>query len=235
MKQKVLGSVVAAVAGALSKIWSVVVAPVYWWEKQKTAAALVLVTAGLGVVINFSPAVQAVSQTSGLHTETLTGSLLGLWRALRRTNLQITRTATAYIEAPSWAPLLNLLIGALLALTALRVLRQPFTWRQGWRLVGSLTIAGVVASPFLSTQYVSWFTPFAALARRTTILMVGMSILSLIVILGWFDQFDGAVWWWASLCFRNALLIWLGLALVKRAEPTHQGDAVIARSTQEAR
>jgi hypothetical protein len=213
MKGMETGSLTAAIAGTLSKIWPAVIVPVNWWRGKRAQAVLIVSAAALGLAINFSPSVQAIQQPQGVHTESVAGSVLGLFRSLRGVDLAITRTATAYIDAPRWALGINLATGGIIAVLALRAIRHPFRWEKGWALAGALTVAGVLASPFFSTQYVAWFAPFAAIRRRPATLMLCVSLLSLVVILGWFRLFEGVIWWWTVLLLRNALVVLLGLEM----------------------
>jgi hypothetical protein len=225
-------SLTLAVAGVLAKIWPSVLGVAAWWRGRRTSTVVIGAAAAVAVAINFSPSVQSIVQAEGLHTETVTGSVIGLVRALRNSELGIIRTATAYIDAPGWTLAINLLIGGALALFALRVLRTEFSWKRCWCLVGALTIGGVVASPFFSTQYVAWFAPFAAIRRRPAMLMLGVSTLSLVVILGWFHLFEGAVWWWTVLLVRNVLVILLGLEMAKMAGyEEHSSPALVTSNT----
>jgi hypothetical protein len=213
MRGREVASGLTAAAGVLAKIWSVVLAPVQWWRGKRAVASLLLLASAAAVAINFSPAVQSIQETRGLHTETIAGSIFGLWRSLGHFDLRIVHTATAYIDAPTWALALNGVAGLAIVITAVRSARGAFTWSRGWTLAGAFTVAGVMASPFFSPQYVSWFAPFAAQHRRTTWSMFAISLLSLVLVLGWFELFEGSVWWWGLLIVRNALAILLGLQL----------------------
>jgi hypothetical protein len=230
MKGMEAGSVVAVTAGTLSKIWPAVIAPVNWWRGKRAQAVLIFAAATLGFAINFSPSVQAIQQPQGVHTESVAGSVLGLLRSLRGVDLEITRTATAYISAPGWALGINLATGGIIALLALRAMGQAFRWDKAWQLAGALTVAGVLASPFFSTQYVSWFAPFAAIRRQTMWQMLGVSVLSLVVILGWFRLFEGTTWWWTALLARNVLVVVLGVTLVRTLNAADT-SSVAAHST----
>jgi hypothetical protein len=204
-----------AVMGVLAKIWPAALGVVSWWRGKRASTVVIAATAAAAIAVNFSPPVQSIVRAGGLHTETVAGSVIGFGRALRGSDLGIVRTATAYIDAPGWTLGINLLVGGAIALLALRAVRTEFSWERCWCLVGALTIGGVLASPFFSTQYVSWFAPFAAIRRQTTWQMLGVSVLSLIVIVGWFRLFDGTIWWWAVLLARNALVIVVGGSLIR--------------------
>jgi hypothetical protein len=159
------------------------------------------------IALTMSPAVQSIQDPRGLHTETLTGSIFGLARSLTGSDLGIVNTATAYIDAPAWAQLLNVLVGGLLSIWLLGAVRTRFTWHRAWLLTGALVGAGLIAAPYFSTQYVCWLTPFVAADRRLNGAALGVGIASLILAIAWFQLFEGAVWWWALLVMRNLLLI----------------------------
>ena len=216
------GSFVVAAGGILAKVWTAVLIPIDWWRRQRGhAVGLALITA-TALAINFSPPVQEIQRSGGLHTETLVGSGLGLTRVLQGSDLGIIRTATAYIDAPAWALLLNGLIGLSVILLALARMRGQFAWSRGWTALGALTIGGLLASPFFSPQYVAWMLPFAVQRRRWAVAAFVISTASLAMVLGWYDLFSGTWWWWAVATTRNLLLLALGfqMALALRVKAT---------------
>ena len=79
--------------------------------------------------------------------------------------------------------------------------------------MGGLTAALIIASPFFSTQYVAWLSPFAAVDRRATVMMLPVNTISLILLTSWHEMFEGAVWWWGLLVLRNLLFVMVGLYL----------------------
>lgn len=203
--------------GAVSKLWPAVWAVPEWWQGRRAKAGFVVVMAVIGLAITFSPAVQSIQNPQGLHTETLMGSWFGLMRSATGADLGLTNTAAVYIEAPSWAMLVNLSVGVVLGLWSLRRLREGFSWEGALLLTGALIGAGLIASPFFSTQYVAWLAPFAAVNRRLTGPSLLISLASLVLIISWFRLFDAEVWWWGTLLARNLALVGLvgGLIVVK--------------------
>jgi hypothetical protein len=203
--------------GVISKLWPAVWAVPEWWQGKKAKAGVLVVMAIIGLAITFSPAVQSIQNPQGLHTETLMGSWFGLMRSATGVDLGLTNTAAVYIEAPSWAMLVNLAVGIALGLWSLRRLREDFSWEGALLLTGALIGAGLIASPFFSTQYVAWLAPFAAVNRRLTVPGLLISLASLVLITTWFRLFDAEVWWWGMLLARNLLLVGLvgGLIVVK--------------------
>jgi hypothetical protein len=210
--------------GVVSKFWPVSWAAIDWWQGRKRAALALAVLGVLCLVLLRLPPVMEIQRPTGVHSETVIGSLLGLTRAATGQPLQIERTSAAYVEAPWWALAGNVIVGGVLALMALAALRSPFSWERAWPLVGAVTGAIMLASPLLSTQYVAWLAPFAAGERRSWRLALLVNLLSLVLIITWFDLFEGRLWWWSVLAGRNLLLIVL-VALLARAAASRPAPA----------
>lgn len=215
MRNLSAGSLVALVGAVLSKLWPAVWAASEWWRGRRLRAIGLSIAAVVGLAIQFSPAVQSIQDPRGLHTETLMGSLVGLFRSATGSELAVTTTATAYIDAPGWMLLVDLLVGAVLAIGCLRRSREGFNWQGAWVLSGGLVGAGLVASPFFSTQYVAWLGPFVALDRRLTRVMLAINIASLALITTWHQLFEGRIWWWGLLVVRNLTLLALVVGLIR--------------------
>jgi hypothetical protein len=163
--------------------------------------------------ILLSPPLQSAQDSRGTHTETLAGSLTGFVRSATGDDLLLERSAAVYIRGPWWLLVANVAIGGLIAASALPGLRSPFDWGRAWRLMGALTAALIIASPFFSTQYVAWLSPFAAVDRRATAVMLPVNTASLVLLTSWQEMFEGNVWWWGLLVVRNILFILVGLYL----------------------
>ena len=213
-------SLVTLLTGVLSKLWTAVWLVPEWWRGYRRRSLALAAAALAGLAITLSPSVQSIQDPQGLHTETIMGSVIGFVRSLAGTDLGITTTATAYIEAPGWAAVINLLIGAGLAAWNLTRLREGFSWPGAWLLTGGLVGAGLIASPYLSTQYVAWLCPFVALERRLTHLLLAINIASLVLITTWHQLFEGSLWWWSLMMSRNLALIALaaGFAVARSKE-----------------
>lgn len=219
-----LGSSAALGLGVLSKLWPAVWIVPQWWEGRKRSAVVLAVLALGGLFITVSPGVQSIQDPQGLHTETLMGSLFGLARSINGADLGLTNTAAVYIDAPVWALLVDGLVGLGLAVWALRRLRHPFSWASGLLLAGSLVGAGLIASPFFSTQYAAWIAPFVAVNRRLTRPALLISAASLVLIVSWFRLFDGEVWWWSLLVARNLLLVVVTVGLIVAKASSQAGS-----------
>jgi hypothetical protein len=219
-----VGSTAVLGLGVLSKLWPAVWAVPQWWGGRKRAAVVLGVIAVAGLLITASPAVQSIQDPQGLHTETLMGSVFGMARSIAGSDLGLTNTAAVYIDAPGWALIINLVVGLGLGASSLRRLREPFTWEGALLLGGALVGAGLIASPFLSTQYVAWIAPFVAVNRRLTRPAMLTSAASLVLIVFWFRLFHGDVWWWSLLVARNLLLVGLIVGLMN-ARPSSRASA----------
>ncbi|HEX5671873.1 MAG TPA: hypothetical protein VFY46_04030, partial [Acidimicrobiia bacterium] len=209
-----VGSTAVWGLGILSKLWPAVWAVPQWWGGRKRTAVVLGLIALAGLLITASPAVQSIQDPQGLHTETLMGSVFGVARSISGSDLGLTNTAAVYIEAPGWALIINLVVGLGLGASSLRRLREPFTWEGSLLLGGALVGAGLIASPFFSTQYVAWIVPFVAVRRRLIPPALLMSGASLVLIVYWFRLFEGEAWWWSLLVARNLLLVVVTAGLI---------------------
>lgn len=208
-----LASVLVLGAGSLAKGWPGLWAPFEWKRGSRWAALSIAAFTLASFAILVSPPLQAAQDSRGTHTETVGGSFTGLARSANGDDLLLERSAAVYIRGPWWLLAANIAIGGLIAASALRGLRSSFEWGRAWRLMGALTAALIIASPFFSTQYVAWLSPFAAVDRRATSLMLPVNTASLVLLISWHEMFEGKVWWWGLLVVRNVLFVLVGLYL----------------------
>jgi hypothetical protein len=227
ISDKVGSGVIVTVWGVLSKIWTGVLSVVLWWKRRMLAAAIVVVAVAGAIAINFSPPVQAIQQGDGIHTETLAGSALGLYRIASGSPLEINRAATAFLDAPAWMLVINVMASVPILFLTLRRLQGSYDEISAWALVGALTSALLLASPFFSPQYVAWVFPFAAARARFIAIALGLSVASIAMALGWYSLFDGTLWWWALTLARNLGLLVLGIQMARQvARPA--ADSILA-------
>jgi hypothetical protein len=199
--------------GIASKFWPVSWVPIAWWRGRRIQALALAVVGLTALFLLRSEPVTAIQRATGVHTETVAGSVLGLTRAISGDPLEIVRTSAAYIEVPIWAHLLNLIPGGVLGLVGLRALRTEFTWPKAWQVIGSTTGAVMLASPLLSTQFMAWLAPFAATSKRTWGLALAANMASLLLIASWRPDGFGRVWWWVLAAGRNAAFLALVASL----------------------
>ncbi|KAA3637353.1 MAG: hypothetical protein DWP92_07965, partial [Armatimonadetes bacterium] len=115
------GGVTAATLGILSKGWPVTALLVPWQRGKRLLVAMVLGGTGLVIAVTaLLPGFREPRSFTGIHTETVLGSLLLVWRHLTDADLGLSETAGAvYLTAPSWAVFVNGAIGAVVIVVAL--------------------------------------------------------------------------------------------------------------------
>ncbi len=215
MNGKKAASILVLGAGCLAKGWPGLWGVAEWKRGNRWVAVAVGAFSLASFAILLSPSLQAAQDPRGTHTETLAGSMTGLVRSIDGSDLRLERSSAVYIDGPWWLLSVNVAVGGLIGLAAWRGLRGSFDWTASWRLMGGLTAALIIASPFFSTQYVAWLTPFAAVDRRATAMMLPVNTFSLILLTSWHEMFEGTVWWWGLLVLRNVLFIMVGLYLAR--------------------
>ena len=211
-------SFAAAVGGVLAKGWPVVLAATDWWRgKRKRAGLLVGFTAAIGVALLMTPGFREGREFVGVHEETLSGSLVIVWRLLGGNDAQIVDAAGAlYVVTGPWAVAFNLVVGGTIGLAALMVLRRQFSWQGGVALTAALTYAVLLAAPLLSTQFVLWPIPFVALtgSRPGRWLLTAAALVSVTLTGIWFPL---TLWWHTGWLIRNLLLVAAAIYAVRDA------------------
>ncbi len=220
-------SFAAAVGGVLAKGWPVVLTATDWWRGKRTrAAVLVGFTTVIGVALLMTPGFRAGREFVGVHEETLSGTLVIVWRLLGGNEAQIVDAAGAlYVVTGPWAVAFNLAVGGAIGLGALMVLRRRFSWQGGVALTAALTYAVLLAAPLLSTQFVLWPIPFVALtgSRPGRWLLTAAAVVSVALTGIWFPL---TLWWHTGWLIRNLLLLAAAIYAVR--------DALAVAETYEA-
>jgi hypothetical protein len=223
------GGTGSAWLGIMCKAWPGVWAAIDWWRGRRTRAVLtVLLTVAMLALLR-TPPVLDIQRPVGVHTETLAGSFLGVFRFVRGLPLQLEQTSALYINAAWWAHLINVAPAIAIGVSALAILRKSISWPFGWLLFGALSGTLILASPLFSTQYMAWVTPFAAAARRRTwLLLVVVNVVSLALIGTWQYGLRAEGWWFCLVLGRNLLFVLL-LAWIVR-ELVTGGKLSVAKS-----
>lgn len=208
-------SFASAAGGVLAKGWPVVLAAADWWRLRRGRAVVLLAfTAVVGGAMLSLPGFRAGRDFVGVHQETLTGSLVVVWRLLLGDSAGIVDSAGAvYVATGRWSVALNLAIGAGVGLAAITVIRRSFTWAGGIALTGALTYAVLLGSPLLSTQFLMWPIPFVALTggTRSRWLLTSAALASVVLTMTW-SPF--ALWWHSGWLIRNVLLLAAAVSFV---------------------
>jgi hypothetical protein len=146
----------------------------------------------------------------GIHTETIVGNLILVFRAMAGSDLQLVGVAgAAYTEAGAFAVFANALIGLpFILISAALVLRRKSTDELVQALgVGLMGI--ILASPLFSSQFLFWLVPFVVLiSTRWQRVYVVASIATLLTVILWVPL---APAWSVIVLARNALLIALSI------------------------
>lgn len=208
----------AVQGGVLAKGWPVVLAVSEWWRgRQARAALIVAFTMSLTTFLILMPGFQSGRAFRGIHLETLVGSILLLVRILSGDTPGTFHDAGAlYLTAGGWQVAINVAIGTVFGLVALRALRHRFSWRRAHILGAALTLAVILGSPLFSPQFLIWVVPFLTLVAgpRTIKLWVAMTLVTILYV-GFWDV--PSLWWSAALMVRNILFVILAVEVTRSA------------------
>jgi hypothetical protein len=207
-------------AGAiLSKAWPVALLPLEWWRGRRRAAVITAaVTLAILVLVVRSPGFQATQRQGEIHAETVAGSLIGLTNAISGNDPGAIGALGAQLSVSSAVVALNALPGLAVLATTLTLLRRRSLDFRAPVVAGALTLGVTLALPAFSAQYLLWFAPFVACADRSArIKFLSASVLTFVLVINWFQVFEPSVAWWGLLVVRNALVVWLALAMARAA------------------
>jgi hypothetical protein len=200
-----------------AKGWPIVLAVPDWLGGRRLrAAASALVAVALVGSLVALPGFRSVRSFSGIHTDTVVGAWLTLFRSLAGEPVRRLDAAGAiYVEAPAWTLVVGLNLGLAIAALALMRISPPVTREAAFALTGALTIALLLASPLLSPQFILWVVPFLALHRDRRVHVLGFAVVALtaLFMLGWDPLYEGRLWWVPVLHLRNVALLVLGVAV----------------------
>ncbi len=146
----------------------------------------------------------------GIHTETIVGNIILVFRSVKGADQQLIGVAGAvYTEAGIIAVVMNALIGLpFLVLAGVLVFRRETP--VGLVQVLGLGVIGIMlASPLFSSQFIFWLSPFVLLmpaARQRQYVLV--SIATLVTVIFWIPL---APVWSALVLARNILLLALAI------------------------
>jgi hypothetical protein len=205
----------------VSKGWPIVLALDAWWRRQRaTAGGYVALLVATATVLLVTPGFREGRDFEGIHSETIGGSFVLLWRAISGRPLELLDAAgAAYLEAPGWLVGVGALLGGAILVSSLRLLRRPRTRGGVAALLSGSTIGIMVASPLLSPQFLLWPTPFLALHPRRTVRRLAflLNAATMVYMVWWADMLRGSVVLLALLVARNIGLVVLGFLAARPA------------------
>jgi len=207
--------VAATAVASLIKGWPLLLfALPFQLSKRKLAVVSAAATFAVLIVIALTPGFREGREFSGIHTETVVGSLALVFRSLRGVDAQLIGAAGAsYTAVPAAFVGVNALFGVpFLVVAGIQTFRTSDPARL-IRTIGLGVLGVLLASPLFSTQFVFWLVPFVIFTRqraRQTFLLV--SILTLLSIMVWAPR---TLFWDVIVLGRNVLLILLGIVWVR--------------------
>ncbi len=205
------GSSVAAAIATATKGWPLLLFAMPFRLGRKQLAAIATVLTVLAIVsIAFLPGFRSARAFEGIHSETIIGNLVLVYRGAVGADLQIVGIAGAtYVAVGQWAVALNVLIGLpFLALAGREILRGT-TAVELVHSMGLGVLGIILASPLFSSQFLFWLVPFVlflVVSRQRTFALV--SVMTLISVVLWVPD---APAWNLLVLARNTMLVVLGI------------------------
>lgn len=202
--------------GVAARGWPVVLAWSMWrrrrnWAAVTMLAATALMAAGLLLTQGFREA----RSFTGIHVETVAGSLLTTLRLATGADPASIGAANAhYVDATGWVVLANAALGAAVVAAAFIVGRP----RDEATQLALLAYGVILVSPLLSAQFVVWPTIFVALTARGPVRFVAATgALTTVLLLLWAPM---SLWWEVLLVLRNGMLLATPVLLARAARPS---------------
>lgn len=221
----------AGLAGVASKGWPVVLAPIEWWAgRRRQAVALVGFAVVLGGGLLLTPGFQEGREFSGVHLETVAGSVIVWLRSVFGAESGIFGAAGAtYVSAPGVTIMVGAFLGGALLWLTRSLWRNAVSTRSAVQLVGIVTFALLLASPLLSAQFLLWLTPWLVFFESKPLerMFLAANVVNLALML---DFSPGEFIWQSGLLLRNGLLVAMAVHLVmvvRQGVPT--GKRIAAR------
>jgi len=208
--------------GILAKGWPITLVGIPFRKEHRFVATAIV---GLSVLIlgavSLMPGFQQGRSFEGIHTETIVGNAILVYRHLTGGDLGLIGVAGAtYVSAPVAAVVLNALIAAPILVIAIV---YTFRTTNVTRLVAiaGLATTGIIAlSPLFSAQFMFWLTPFVVLlgsrSRRTYVVAAALST----AVAAFWNPFEA---WWAievllrNIAFATLIVLWIS-ATVKASD-----------------
>lgn len=207
-----LGNATATVIASLTKGWPIILLGLpFRLGRRRLAVITGLATFAALVFVTLLPGFQQGRAFEGIHSETVVGSLLLVFRAVTGAEAGIFSSAgAAYAASGQWSVLVNALIGLpFIAVAALRALRSE-SIHVLVPAMGLGVLGIILASPLFSPQFMYWLVPFLLFlgyVRRWTFVLA--SLMTLVSIIVWAPTEAG----WALLVLtRNIVLLALASA-----------------------
>jgi len=198
--------------GVLAKGWPIALVAIPFRKKHKGLAigTLGATAAALGLIV-LLPGFQQGRSFSGIHSETVVGDLILVFRNLVGTDLGLIRAAGAtYVSAPASAVIVNAAIAIPIIGVAIWAVFHTSRTVHLVSVVGLGVMGIILLSPLFSTQFVFWLVPFVVvLSGRSRAIYIVAAALSTTTVAFWNPN---EAWWAFGVLARN--VVFLALALV---------------------
>ncbi|MFV1971523.1 MAG: hypothetical protein ACC683_11055 [Acidimicrobiia bacterium] len=201
----------ATAVAAVTKGWPLLLfaVPFRLGRRQLAATAGVLTILAIASIA-ILPGFREGRAFEGIHTETIVGNLVLVYRGAIASDLRLVGTAgAAYVSVGRWAVALNVLIGLPFLAIAMREVLRRDTVIELVRPIGLGVMGIILASPLFSPQFLFWLVPFVLFlmaSRQRVFALVAVATLSTIVL--WNPAVPG---WNLLVLARNTMLVLLAV------------------------
>jgi hypothetical protein len=198
------------VLATLGKGWPIVITLLPWkLNKRSTAVVTFVASVALLAVVASLDGFQSGREFDGIHTETVVGSVVLLFRHIAGAALGTGPAAGAlYVDVPAVAVGVNAIPGLLLiGIGLVCAIRLPI--ERTLSCIGLITLGIILASPLSSTQFIFWVAPFVALlpiVERRIYIVAGLFGFASIAIYE-----PDSILWNLEVVARNVALLALGV------------------------
>ncbi len=200
------------VVATLAKGWPITLLAYPWSRRRRgLAVGAVAISGALLAVVALSDGFQRARAFDGIHSETIVGNLVLVWRhALSATLGSRGAAGAVYVAVPDAAVIVNAIPGIVLfAVAVYAVTKREASFRDLTMIVGLSVLGIMLMSPLFSTQFIFWLAPFAAFAsteiRRVYILGAIFGLATVTV-------FEPQSFIWAlEVLVKNVAIVWLAI------------------------
>jgi hypothetical protein len=224
-------SSLATIVASLTKGWPVILFALPFRSGHRRVAIWAgLTTVVILVFVSLLPGFREGRAFEGIHTETLVGNAVLVYRGLTGANPQLIGTAGAtYLAADALAVLLNIAAGLLFVVLGFRALSRTSEIEALTTAAGLVVLGIILSSPLFSAQFVFWLVPFVlflGLRNRILYLVAGVTTLATVI---WWEP--SGLSWSLLVLGRNVALVALGAfwaASIHRATPAPKESEHVA-------
>ncbi len=215
--------VAATFMAALTKGWPIILLALPFRLQKRTLALMAgMATLAALIAIAILPGFREGRAFEGIHTETIVGNLVMVFRSAAGSDLQLIGVAgAAYTAVASVAVAVNAFVGLpFLVVAGIAVFRTESDTNLV-RILGLAVVGIILASPLFSSQFLYWLVPFVLLLSGARQRLYGATALAtLITVIVWSPL---APAWSVLVLIRNVMLVTLAVGWasdVLKSEPS---------------